>query len=134
MIRKIAIGALCALVILSLVGCASVKTAESFAGLNLTAEQGTSNVAHYNARCWGIYFLKWALISGDNDNPNKLLRFKLLTDTATLDPVVQMLSESAAADGATTLEDLSSMRGAFPVIFPPIIFFKSASASANGIR
>lgn len=133
MIRKMATALLCCVVIVSLVGCASLKSGNSFAGLDLTAE-GNSNVGHYNAKNWGIYLLWIPIITGNTDRPNKLFGVSLFNDNVNIDAVGEMLASQAAADGADVLEDLGSGLGSFPVFFPPIIFYKSVTMSANAVN
>ena len=131
MMSKIAVGLVCVALIFAL-GCASLKSTDNFGGLDLTPE-GNDNVAHYNARNWGIYLLWIPLITGDTDRPNQLFAMSFFTDNVNLDAMAEMIADEAAANGASVLEDVGSARGGFPVIFPPILFYKSVGMTANAV-
>lgn len=113
-------------------GCASIQKGSSFNGLTITDQSGKSNVGHYNARNWGIYVIKWGLITGDTSRPNQLFNISFLNDNVNVDKVGEMLTASAKKDGATAVEDLVSARSS--MYFFPVFFFKTASMSGNGVK
>ena len=121
-------------------GCASIARTDKFNGLDISAE-GKDNVYHYNANCWGFYLLSIPLITGDPEDVSIMDKSKiqinmvLMKDTVNLDSVAEMLSRNAKDDGATILEDVSSVRSNILFWFPlPIFFFKSVTMTANAVK
>lgn len=133
MLKKIVAGML-AVSMLALSGCASVQKGEEFAGLGLSDTPGTSPVAHYNAKNWGIYLLTIPLITGDTTRPNTLFGISLLSDEVDVDSVGAMLATAAARDGASSIEDLTSSRFGALVFLPIPLFYRSVAMSANGVQ
>ena len=135
--RKITVLFLVVALMVSGFGCASIYKAERLNGLDLTVE-GKSNVGHYFANNWGIYLLPLPLITGDTDKVSEVseggatINMTFLKDTVTLDCVVDMLTRSIAADGATAVEDMTSKVSSFYLF--PIFVFKSVSVSASGVK
>jgi len=120
-------------------GCASIKKAETFNGVNITDTPNKKNVAHYNGKNWGLYFLFIPLITGDADKVSEVtsiggsLHFVFLKDNVTVDGVANMITKVSKNAGADSVEDLYSSRGCFPILFP-LFYIKSVQMSANAVK
>lgn len=130
-VKHIATSALCISLALALSGCASLKKGTSFNGLEL---DGENPVAHYNARNWGLYLLSIPLLTGDPAKADSLINTTVLSDTVNVDALADAVTAAAHADGATEVTDMVSSRSS--VWIPPllVVFYKSATMSANGVR
>lgn len=128
--RALATGLLALVMALS-IGCASIEKAETFNGANI-AMQG-QNVGHYNVKSSGLYFLTSVpLITGNTETFGLIPAF--FKDTVALDNLVGVMTREATNEGAAQVLDIQSGRGGFPVIFPPILFWKSCNVSGNGVK
>ncbi|MFH0794907.1 MAG: hypothetical protein V2A74_12840 [bacterium] len=120
------------------VGCASIYEAKDFNGLSLTPEKpASSNVKAYSGRNWGIYVLWIPILTGDTDKVVKQefqINTTLLKDTVSMNGVLEMISRVAKSQGATSLEDVSGTQSS--IWFAPllVVFIKSASGGASGIK
>ncbi|MBM4049556.1 MAG: hypothetical protein FJ279_31055 [Planctomycetes bacterium] len=114
----------------ALVGCASVDTATKFNDLNLITP-GPKPVAHVNGSCWGFYVLNFIpIVSGSTDSPGWPTIF---SDTAAVEPVVDMTTRKARQMGASSFRDLHSHKVSIPIV-PLFIWIKSCEVSATGAR
>jgi hypothetical protein len=136
---KITAVLLCLALLISAFGCASLQKATEFNDLDLTAE-GKTNVAHYNAKNWGLYLLGIPLITGDTDKVSEVTEKGLninsvfLKDTVNLDSVADMMTRAAKADGATIIEDVGSTRSNVWIASLLVIFFRSVSMTGNAVK
>ena len=120
------------------VGCASIYEAKDFNGLSLTPEKPVaSNVKAYSGRNWGIYVLWIPILTGDTDKVTGQgfqINTTLVKDTVSMNGVLEMISRVAKKDGATSLEDVGGTQSS--IWFAPllVVFIKSASGGAVGLK
>ena len=114
----------------SAAGCAGVVSGSQVNGLYLT-ENKDATVAHVNGDCWGIYlFSVIPLLTGSTDSPGMMTA---LTDTVTVEAVVDMTTRQAKKMGSTKLVNLQSDRTSVMVI-PLLIWYKDVQVSGNGVK
>ncbi len=112
-------------------GCANLFVGNSFNGL--TVKEGKENVAHYSGSSSGLYLLWIPLITGNTDDPTSFIP-AFGRDTASLDEVLNMVSREARADSARMIVDIQSSAKSYWMPWFFVLFWKSSSLSATGVK
>lgn len=116
-------------------GCATVQVTDraDLNGQRINSGSGTS-IAHINAQNWGLYFLKWPLITGSAKNPGSISL--LDEDSVNVPRTVFLVTAKAKELGATKTENLQSICGStmIPFPFPFLFYMKDTNVSGNAIR
>lgn len=136
MCKKATVFCLGMVLVVFVLGCASIQKGTTFNGLNLTAEN-KSNVGHYNGANWGIYLLgSIPLLTGDTDKAVEgvLLNTSFLNDSVNVDQVGGMITKAAKEDGSAVVEDLVSSRKSIWLMPTLVLFYKRVEMSANGVK
>ena len=118
-----------------LAGCASIQTASvsDFNGQKLTIDKTKKDVAHVNGSNWGLYFLKWGLITGSTDTVGDVAFMK---DTVRVDKVVNIVTEKSKDMGGKEAVDMQSGCSSMmiPIPFPFLFYIKEVSVSVNSVK
>jgi len=118
---------------LSLVGCASIQTAQKFNSEKIDLN-GAQEVAHINGSTWGFYLLWIPLITGSTDDVGSISF--LGPDYVKVEPVVDMVTRKSKEMGATKTLDLVSSTGGMmlPFPFPFLFYINEVQVSGNAVK
>ncbi len=115
-------------------GCASVEVAKGDDLSNMKLAPSGQTVSHINASNWGLYFLKWPMITGSVKSMGAVSFFD--EDSVNIPKVTKVLTREAAKQGATEVLDVESTHTSqnIPIPFPFLFYMHSVDISGNAIK
>ncbi len=116
-------------------GCAQLQVAYTNEQLNnqKLAPSGT-RFAHINGQNWGLYFIKWPMVTGSVRKPGSVSWFK--ENSVNVPAVTGMVTAESRRLGATATLDLTSQYESNMTLLPiPFLFYiRSVNVSGNAVR
>jgi len=128
--RKIMVLVLVALAAAVVSGCASVCTGQKLNDQKLTLG-ANPDVAHVNGANWGLYFLKWPMMTGSTVKPGDM---SFGENNVTVESVVDMVTLKGKEMGGAKMVDLQSDRSSIWVAPFLVFFINSVEVSGNAVK
>ena len=134
------------LIIVTMVGCASVETGKNLNRQRLTTSSARP-IANINADVWGIYLFNIPLVTGKYrskqgdflgidgyivDQPDIACTF--FSDTVNLDYVCDITTEKGGELGGNAVVDLRSKRTDSWLYFTLVLFYRRLQFSGNAVK